>query len=84
MNNWYECKVKYEKTLETGTQKKVTEAYLVDAMSFTEAENRIIEDFNDGDMRFDDDGNETLDLICRLDQIRELINDYHNETTIVD
>ena len=47
-------------------------------------ENRIIEDFNDGDMRFDDDGNETLDLICRLDQIRELINDYHNETTIVD
>ena len=84
MNNWYECKVKYEKTLETGTQKKVTEAYLVDAMSFTEAENRIIEDFNDGDMRFDDYGNETFDLICRLDQIRELINDYHNETTIVD
>ena len=47
-------------------------------------ENRIIEDFNDGDMRFDDYGNETFDLICRLDQIRELINDYHNETTIVD
>lgn len=44
MNNWYECKVKYEKTLETGTQKKVAEAYLVDAMSFTEAENRIIEE----------------------------------------
>lgn len=44
MNNWYECKVRYEKTLETGTQKKVTEAYLVDAMSFTEAENRIIEE----------------------------------------
>ena len=44
MNNWYECKVKYEKTLETGTQKKVAESYLVDAMSFTEAENRIIEE----------------------------------------
>lgn len=44
MQNWYECRVKYEKTLETGTQKKVTEAYLVDAMSFTEAENRIIEE----------------------------------------
>lgn len=44
MNNWYECKVKYEKTLETGTQKKVSESYLVDAMSFTEAENRIIEE----------------------------------------
>ena len=44
MMNWYECKIKYEKTLETGTQKKVTEAYLVDAMTFTEAENRIIEE----------------------------------------
>lgn len=44
MNNWYECKIRYEKTLETGTQKKVTESYLVDAMSFTEAESRIIEE----------------------------------------
>ena len=44
MNNWFECKVKYEKTLETGTQKKVTEAYLVDAMTFTDAEARIIEE----------------------------------------
>lgn len=44
MNNWYECRVKFEKMLENGTQKKVTEAYLVDAMSFTEAENRIIEE----------------------------------------
>ena len=44
MNNWFECKVKYEKTLETGTQKKVAESYLVDAMSFTEAENRITEE----------------------------------------
>ena len=41
MNNWYECRVKFEKTLENGTQKKVTEVYLVDAMSFTEAENRL-------------------------------------------
>lgn len=45
MHNWYECKVTYVKTLETtGTNKKVTEAYLVDAMSFTEAERRIIEE----------------------------------------
>lgn len=42
--NYYECHVKYEKTLETGTQAKVDEAYLVDAMSFTEAEARIIEE----------------------------------------
>lgn len=39
---WYECKVKYEKTLETGTQKKVTETYLIDALSCSEAEIRII------------------------------------------
>lgn len=44
MNNWFECKVTYEKTLENGMQKKVTEPYLVDALSFTEAEARIIEE----------------------------------------
>ncbi|MFV0242585.1 MAG: DUF4494 domain-containing protein [Lacrimispora sphenoides] len=43
MHNWFECKVSYEKTLENGMQKKVTEAFLVDALSFTEAEARIIE-----------------------------------------
>ncbi len=42
--NWYECRVKFEKVIENGTQKKVTEAYLVDAISFTEAESRIIEE----------------------------------------
>lgn len=44
MNNWFECKVSYEKTVEGGMQKKVTEPYLVDALSFTEAEARIIEE----------------------------------------
>ena len=34
----------YEKTLENGMQKKVTEPYLVDALSFTEAEARIIKE----------------------------------------
>lgn len=42
--NWFECKVSYEKAMEGGMQKKVTEPYLVDAMSFTEAEARIIEE----------------------------------------
>ena len=42
--NWFECKVSYEKMIEGGMQKKVTEPYLVDAMSFTEAEARIIEE----------------------------------------
>ena len=44
MNNWFECKVTYEKIMENGMQKKVTEPYLVDALSFTEAEARIIEE----------------------------------------
>lgn len=38
---WYECKVKYRKTDDTGIQKLVTEPYLVDALSYTEAETRI-------------------------------------------
>ena len=40
-NNWFECKVKYVKIDENGKEKKVTEPYLVDAVSFTEAEARI-------------------------------------------
>ena len=41
--NWFLCKIRYEKTMEDGLQKKVTEQYVVDALSFTEAEARIIE-----------------------------------------
>jgi len=44
MHNWFECKINYEKTTEDGMQKKVTEPYLVGALSFTEAEARIIEE----------------------------------------
>lgn len=42
--NWFECKVRYERTMENGMVKKVTEPYLVDALSFTEAEARIIKE----------------------------------------
>ncbi len=41
MNNWFECKVKYQKTDESGKDKMVSEPYLIDAISFTEAEERI-------------------------------------------
>lgn len=44
MQNWFECSIRYEKTMENGMSKKVTERYLVDALSFTEAEARIIEE----------------------------------------
>lgn len=41
MNTWFECKVKYQKIDENGKEKKVNEAYMIDAISFTEAEQRI-------------------------------------------
>lgn len=39
--NWFLCKIRYEKVMEDGLQKRVTEQYVVDALSFTEA--RIME-----------------------------------------
>jgi len=41
MHNWFECKIKYEKTAEEGKIVKVSESYLVDALTFSEAEERI-------------------------------------------
>ncbi len=46
MANYIEAKVTYEKTQEDGTQKKVTESYLVDALTFTEAEAKITEEMS--------------------------------------
>ena len=43
MQLWFECKVKFDKIQENGSVKKVSDSYLVDALSFTEAEARIIE-----------------------------------------
>lgn len=43
---WFECKVRYEKTMEDGMMKKVTENYTVDALSFSEAEERITEEMS--------------------------------------
>ena len=42
MNKWYLCKVSYERQTDSIGMKKVTESYLVDALSFTEAEERVI------------------------------------------
>lgn len=41
---WFEGKVRFTKTMENGMEKKVTESYLVDALSFTEAEERLIKE----------------------------------------
>jgi hypothetical protein len=44
MNNWFTVKVKYTKELDNGTFKRVSEPYLVGAMTFTDAEARIYEE----------------------------------------
>lgn len=44
MHNWFETKVRYSKMGENGTEKMVTEPFLFDALSFTEAESRVIEE----------------------------------------
>lgn len=44
MAQWIETKLRYDKVMENGAMKKVTEPYLVDALSFAEAEARIIEE----------------------------------------
>jgi hypothetical protein len=44
MNSWFTVKVKYTKQLENGTFKRVSEPYLLAAMTFTDAEARIYEE----------------------------------------
>ncbi len=44
MNSWFTVKVKYTKQLDNGTFKRVSEPYLLAAMTFTDAEARIYEE----------------------------------------
>ena len=43
---WFECKIRYEKTMEDGLMKKVNEVYVIDALSFSEAEERITKEMS--------------------------------------
>ena len=44
MHNWFECKIKYTKVdPASGKEKTVKEPYLVDAVTFSEAESRMHE-----------------------------------------
>lgn len=43
---WFECKIRYEKTMEDGLLKKVNEVYVIDALSFSEAEERITKEMS--------------------------------------
>ena len=44
--DWFETKIRYEKTMDDGLQKKVTEQYTVDVLSFTEAGSSITEEMS--------------------------------------
>ena len=44
VSKYYEVKIQYRKMQEDGKEKKVTEQYVVEALTFTEAESRIIEE----------------------------------------
>lgn len=44
MHTWFEVKIRYEKVMGNGMNKKVTEPYLFDSLSFTESEGRCIEE----------------------------------------
>ena len=44
MHTWFEVKIRYSKLMENGLEKKVTESYLFDSLSFTESEGRCIEE----------------------------------------
>ena len=43
-SKYFEVKIQYQKILENGKEKKVSEQYVVEALSFTEAEARIIKE----------------------------------------
>ena len=53
VSKFFEVKIQYQKLQEDGKEKKVTEQYVVEALSFTEAESRIAEEmlpYTDGDL----------------------------------
>lgn len=74
MNNWYECKVRYEKLSETSLSKKTSESYLIDAYSVTEAEARIVEEV----APFSSDGEVVISSIKR-EKFAELFLSPHEE-----
>ena len=56
-STWFETKIRYDKMQEDGTEKKTTEQYVVDALSFTEAESSILDEMSayiSGEMRITD------------------------------
>ena len=68
MANYFETKVTFDKMQENGAVKRTTDSYLVDALSFTEAEARTIEEvtpFISGDFTV---------RACKRTKIAEIFN----------
>lgn len=68
MANYFETKVTFDKMMENGTVRQVSEPYIVDALSFTEAEARTIEEvspYMSGDFTV---------KACRRTKISEIFN----------
>lgn len=54
---WFETKIKYDKMMDNGLLKTTTESYVIDALSFTEAESQILEEMSayiSGDFKITD------------------------------
>lgn len=47
MQTWYECKVRYLKIDQGGYERKVNDNYLIDAVSYTDAESRIFQQMSE-------------------------------------
>jgi hypothetical protein len=47
MTTWFQCKIKYLKEADNGLIRTMNQTYLVDAMTFTEAESRLTEELAD-------------------------------------
>lgn len=45
-STWFETKVRYEKIMDDGREKNVTEVFVIDALSFSEAETKITEELS--------------------------------------
>ena len=73
--NFYECKIKFDKEQQDGTFKSTSELYLVDALSFTEAEARITLE----QKAFAQDRIFEVENIRRV-RFNELLNNYDNSS----
>ena len=70
---WFNVKIRYEKTMEDGLQKKVSENYVVDALSFTEGEGRMIEE-----MSAYISGEFTVDDMKKCPMVRSVVSELVN------